>query len=94
MTNASVRCADGVLGSRGESPFDAIVLSGSVASVPPALLAQLKVGGRLAAVVGQLPVMRAVRITRVDEHAFASADLFDTVAPRLHGFEEPPRFHF
>ena len=92
--NASVRHMDGAGGLRGEAPFDVILLSGSVASVPPALLAQLKVGGRLGAIVGQFPTMRAQRITRVDEHAFASADLFDTVAPRLHGFEEPPRFHF
>ena len=94
VRSASVRQIDGAAGLPGEAPFDVILLSGSVASVPPALLAQLKVGGRLAAVVGQLPVMRAVRITRVDEHAFASADLFDTVAPRLHGFDEPTRFQF
>ena len=94
VRGASVRQIDGAAGLPGEAPFDVILLSGSVASVPPALLAQLKIGGRLAAVVGQLPVMRAVRVTRVDEHAFASADLFDTVVPRLHGFEEPTRFQF
>jgi protein-L-isoaspartate(D-aspartate) O-methyltransferase len=58
------------------------------------MLAQLKVGGRLGAVVGQQPIMRAVRITRTDEHSFSSVELFDTVAPRLHGFEEPTRFRF
>lgn len=92
--NASVRHQDGAAGLPNEAPFDAIVLSGSVAAVPPALLAQLVVGGRLCAVVGQAPAMRAVRITRMDEHGYASVDLFDTVAPRLHGFEEPPRFQF
>jgi protein-L-isoaspartate(D-aspartate) O-methyltransferase len=94
IRNANVRHLDGAGGLPGEAPFDAILLSGSVASVPPALLAQLKVGGRLAAIVGQLPVMRAVRVTRMDEHSYASVDLFDTVAPRLLGFEEPSRFHF
>jgi protein-L-isoaspartate(D-aspartate) O-methyltransferase len=62
--------------------------------VPPALLSQLKVGGRLAAIVGQLPVMRATLFTRSDEASFTSVDLFDTVAPRLKGFDEPSRFHF
>jgi len=90
--NASVRAMDGVVGLPGEAPFDAIVLSGSVASVPPALLAQLKIGGRLTAIVGQRPIMRAVRVTRTGEHGFSSVDLFDTVAPRLHGFAEPTRF--
>ncbi len=94
VRNASVRQQDGALGLPGEAPFDVIMLSGSVASVPAALLEQLKIGGRLGAVVGQLPVMRAVRITRVDEHSFNSVDLFDTVAPRLHGFDEPARFRF
>ena len=94
VRGASVRHMDGAPGLPTEAPFDVIVLSGSVASVPSVLLSQLAVGGRLCAVVGQLPVMRAVRITRVDEHAFSSVDLFDTVAPRLHGFEEPPRFRF
>ena len=47
-----------------DGPFDVIVLSGSVAEVPPTLLAQLKVGGRLAAIVGHEPVMRAVLLTR------------------------------
>ncbi len=94
VRNASVRHANGAGGLPGEAPFDVILLSGSVASVPPALLAQLKVGGRLGAVVGQSPVMRAVRITRADEHSFSCVELFDTVAPRLHGFDEPTRFHF
>jgi protein-L-isoaspartate(D-aspartate) O-methyltransferase len=94
VRNASVHHLDGAGGLPGEGPFDVIVLSGSVASVPAAMLAQLKVGGRLGAVVGQQPIMRAVRITRTDEHSFSSVELFDTVAPRLHGFEEPTRFRF
>jgi protein-L-isoaspartate(D-aspartate) O-methyltransferase len=75
-------------------PFDAIVLSGSVAEVPRALLAQLAPGGRLVAIVGEEPVMRARLITRVGEAAFADTDLFDTVAPRLLGFPEKSRFSF
>lgn len=94
VTNASVRCADGVLGSRGESPFDAIVLSGSVASVPQTLLEQLKLGGRLIAIVGDEPVMRARLYRRVDAASWSQTDLFDTVAPRLHGFPESARFSF
>jgi protein-L-isoaspartate(D-aspartate) O-methyltransferase len=92
--NVSVRHADGSRGLPEEGPFDAILLSGSVAEVPPSLLAQLKVGGRLAAIVGQLPIMRAMLFTRSSEHDFASVELFDTVAPRLSGFGEPPRFQF
>jgi protein-L-isoaspartate(D-aspartate) O-methyltransferase len=94
IVNASVREADGAKGLPSEAPFDVILLSGSVAEVPSALLAQLKVGGRLAAIVGEQPVMRALLITRTGEQDFKRVELFDTVAPRLDGFEEPSRFVF
>jgi protein-L-isoaspartate(D-aspartate) O-methyltransferase len=94
VMNVTVREADGAQGLPGEAPFDAILLSGSIASPPSALLDQLKVGGRLMAIVGELPVMRATLVTRVSERDFSSVDIFDTVAPRLDGFAEPPRFRF
>lgn len=94
ITNAEVREADGSAGLPSEGPFDVIMLSGSVASVPQALLDQLKPGGRLLAIEGHEPVMRATRYTRQDDGAFSKVDLFDTVAARLDGFAEPSRFHF
>jgi protein-L-isoaspartate(D-aspartate) O-methyltransferase len=89
-----VTADEGALGLAAEAPFDVILLSGSVAEVPQALLRQLKVGGRLAAVVGELPIMRARLFTRVGEAAWSDIDLFDTVAPRLDGFQEHSRFEF
>ena len=94
VVNAEVRHLDGALGLPSDGPFDAIVLSGSVAEVPPTLLEQLKVGGRLAAVVGELPIMRARLYARAGDEAWSEVDLFDTVAPRLEGFAEPARFRF
>ena len=94
VLNASVREQDGAAGLPGDGPFDVILLSGSVAEVPQTLLDQLKPGGRLLAIVGQEPVMRAVRITRLSATALQAQDLFDTVAPRLLGFDEPTRFSF
>jgi protein-L-isoaspartate(D-aspartate) O-methyltransferase len=97
LSNVSVvdvSAAEGARGLPAEAPFDAIVLSGSVAEVPQALLAQLKVGGRLAAIVGEEPIMRARLLTRAGESAWSGVDLFDTVAPRLEGFAEPSHFRF
>ena len=94
VTNVDVLEADGATGLPADGPFDVIVLSGSVAEVPRALLAQLKVGGRLAAIVGQEPVMRAVLVTRTGDQGLTRSVLFDTVAPRLNGFGEPSRFTF
>ncbi|MDB5859477.1 MAG: Protein L-isoaspartyl methyltransferase [Ramlibacter sp.] len=94
IRNAEVREADGAKGLAAEGPFDVIVLSGSVAEVPQALLAQLKVGGRLGAVVGHEPMMRATFIRRTGEAAWKTEQPWDTVAPRLAHFAEPSRFHF
>ncbi|MBX3588391.1 MAG: protein-L-isoaspartate O-methyltransferase [Ramlibacter sp.] len=92
--NVEVREGDGASNLAIDGPFDVILLSGSVAEVPPALLAQLKTGGRLAAIVGQEPVMRATLITRTGEAAFSTVQPWDTVAPRLVNFPEPSRFSF
>jgi protein-L-isoaspartate(D-aspartate) O-methyltransferase len=94
VRNASVRELDGSQGLPSEAPFDVIVLSGSVAEVPQALLEQLKPGGRLVAIVGQDPVMHAMLITCVAKGQFKQVELFDTVAPRLQGFPEPAPFRF
>jgi protein-L-isoaspartate(D-aspartate) O-methyltransferase len=94
VTNVTVTTADASQTLPTDGPFDVIVLSGSVAEVPETLLAQLKTGGRLAAIVGDEPVMRAVLIQRGADHALTRTVLFDTVAARLHGFKEPTRFHF
>lgn len=94
ITNVEVREADGRNGLAEAGPFDAIVLSGSVASVPEVLLAQLKPGGRLIAIEGAEPMMQATLYTAQSGKAYAKTVLFDTVAPRLDGFAEPTRFHF
>jgi len=92
--NVTVVTADGAQPLNVDGPFDVILLSGSVAEVPEPLLQQLKPGGRLAAIVGELPVMRAVLIRRGADRSVSRSVLFDTVAQRLRGFKEPPRFHF
>ena len=94
ISNVDVRQADGVNGAAGDGPFDVIVLSGSVAEVPQALLTQLKVGGRLAAIVGDEPMMRTTLITRNSETAWTTAEPWDTVAPRLVSFAEHSHFSF
>ena len=94
IRNVDVRLADGSAGAVEDGPFDAVVLGGSVHEVPPALLQQLKIGGRLIAIVGEEPVMQATLYTRTSESAWDHRELWDTTAPRLMGFPEPSRFHF
>jgi protein-L-isoaspartate(D-aspartate) O-methyltransferase len=92
--NAEVRVADGSKDVSVDGPFDVIVLSGSVQSIPDALLAQLKVGGRLCAVVGDEPMMRATFVKKFSDTATQTTQPWDTVAPRLRGFAAASKFSF
>ena len=94
IANVEVRQADGSQGAPADGPFDVIVLSGSVPEVPQHLLNQLKMGGRLLAIVGEDPVMRASVITRNGEQQWQTSEPWDTMAPRLQGFPEHNRFSF
>ncbi|CAN5492140.1 protein-L-isoaspartate O-methyltransferase [soil metagenome] len=94
VTNVEVRNAEGATPLPSGPSFDVIVLSGSVARIPQNLLGSLKVGGRIAAIVGEEPMMRAHFVTRVSEGKWETIQPWDTVAPRLLGFPEPSRFAF
>ena len=96
--NADVRVADAAANGFGacvaESPWNAILLGGSVAEVPQVLLDLLAPGGRLVAITGHEPVMRATLVTRINGTSFNTAQPWDTMAPRLKNFPEPSRFRF
>jgi protein-L-isoaspartate(D-aspartate) O-methyltransferase len=94
ISNVQVVVGDGSKELENPGPFDVIVLSGSVATRPEQLLAELNAGGRLFAVVGTQPVMQATLFTCTKEGEYRSTVLFDTVVPRLLGFGEPKRFSF
>jgi protein-L-isoaspartate(D-aspartate) O-methyltransferase len=83
VSNVSVEIGDAALGWSGPSPYDVIVLSGSLPELPDAFLQQLKPGGRLMAFIGTAPVMQARLIIRSDDQAFNSINLFETVVPAL-----------
>jgi protein-L-isoaspartate(D-aspartate) O-methyltransferase len=94
VQNAEVRQADGAASTAAEGNYDVIVLSGSVTEVPQSLLNLLKVGGRLAGIVGDEPVMCATIVTRSSATEFTTRQPWDCNAPRLQGFAEPSRFQF
>jgi protein-L-isoaspartate(D-aspartate) O-methyltransferase len=94
IVNVAVRQGDGGQLSAAEGNFDVILLSGSVTQVPDALLQRLNVGGRLAGVVGDEPVMRATFVTRTSATEFRTTQPWDVNAPRLRNFAEPSRFQF
>lgn len=92
-TNVTVRVADGSQDTLPEGPFDVIMLSGSVESLPLELLPHLKEGGRLSAIVGNKPMMRFTVVTKQGSN-ISTKTPWDIVAPRLHGFATRNRFTF
>jgi protein-L-isoaspartate(D-aspartate) O-methyltransferase len=54
FTNVHVRAGNGYLGWPEEAPFDRIIVTAAPEEVPPALVEQLKVGGRMAIPVGSI----------------------------------------
>lgn len=73
--NVEVRCGDGTLGWPDHAPFDAVIVAAGGPDLPPALLAQLAIGGRLVMPVGADRAQRLVRVTRVDETEYRHEDL-------------------
>lgn len=69
--NVDVRVGDGSLGWAERAPYDAIFVAAAGPQVPPALLAQLAIGGRLILPIGaDVASQRLLRFTR------ASAELW------------------
>ncbi len=94
VVNTSVQQGDGSRGWPAQAPYDAIAVSGSLPVLPPELLKQLKIGGRLVAVVGELPMMHAQLVTRTGEEAFNTINLFETVVTPLTTVSPREQFVF
>jgi protein-L-isoaspartate(D-aspartate) O-methyltransferase len=77
-----------------ESAFDVIVLTGSTPILPQAFLDRLSPGGRLFAVVGDPPVMKAVLVRQPVAGSFQHAEIFETMLKPLVNAAQPPRFRF
>jgi protein-L-isoaspartate(D-aspartate) O-methyltransferase len=94
IDNVTVELGDAAQGWSARAPYDVIVLTGSVPVLPEGLVAQLKPGGRLFAIVGDPPVMEARLVTRTGEGATRTEDLFETCFPPLRNAVQPKRFSF
>lgn len=74
--------------------FDVIALTGSVPMLPQAFLDVLKPGGRLFAIVGDAPVMKATIFTKTSETATIASEIFETAFAPLINAQQPSRFEF
>ena len=94
ITNVTVEQGNGANGWENGAPFDVIVVSGGLPVLPEAFLKQLKVGGRLVAIVGEAPAMKAQLITRTGEAGYDTRTLFETNAKLLQSAAKPSQFKF
>jgi protein-L-isoaspartate(D-aspartate) O-methyltransferase len=93
FSNVRVEVGDGARGF-GRDSYDAIVLTASTPVLPESFFAQLAPLGRLFAVVGEKPAMRARLIHAESAGAFVATDLFETVIAPLVNAASPARFEF
>lgn len=92
--NVSLHLGNAAAGWKPQAPYDAILLTGSVPVLAEEFKRDLKVGGRLLAVVGRPPIMTARLIVRVAEDAFSDTGLFETCIAPLRNAPQPDRFVF
>jgi protein-L-isoaspartate(D-aspartate) O-methyltransferase len=92
VANVSVELGNGAQGWQGE--YDVIVISGALPFLPEAFLKQIKVGGRILAIIGEAPVMSLQVITRTSDQVYDTVNVFELMAKPLHAASEHSHFTF
>ncbi len=92
--NVTLETGDAVHGQQQSSPYNVIVLTGSVPFLDGKLEQQLKINGRLFAITGQSPAMEAKLIKRLSENEWSTEILFETDLPELEGASQVEPFKF
>lgn len=91
--NAIVHTGPLAAGAAEHGPYDAIVVEGGVEALPDSLLAQLKIGGRIAAIFIDGPNGQCRIGVRTEAGISWDAE-FDATAPVLSGFDVEKTFSF
>lgn len=93
FSNVRIEIGDGARGF-GDERYDIIVLGGSTPILPERFFEQLTAEGRIFAVVGEKPAMRARLVHSEAPGATTATDLFETVIAPLVNAAAPARFEF
>ena len=93
FANVRVETGDGARGW-GSDHYDAIVLTGSSPILPERFFEQLKPAGRLFAILGDAPAMKARLVRLESPGSRVESDLFETVVKPLFNAAQPARFEF
>lgn len=94
IKNVILEVENGLEGFAGLAPYEVIVLTGSVPTLPKKLYEQMSIPGRLFAVIGQKPVMSAMLIERLSKNQWEETSLFETMIPPLIDIHLPSKTVF
>ena len=94
IANVTLEVGDASHGWLEHGPYDVIVLTGSTPVLPEEYKENLKIGGRLFVVEGEVPVMNAVLITCVEKDIYSNVGLFETCIPALRNAQKIKQFIF
>lgn len=94
IANITLLQGDSARGPLEAPSYDVIVLTGSTPELPQAFLDSLNPGGRLFAVVGDVPVMKAVVVERGAGGAIRRTEVFEALLKPLVNAQAPARFRF
>ncbi len=94
ITNVHLEVGDAAQGWDAHAPYDVIVITGSLPSLPLGFKESLSINGRLAAIIGESPAMEATIVRRTGESGWAERTVFETDLPPLLNATRPPAFVF
>ncbi|MBK6982648.1 MAG: protein-L-isoaspartate O-methyltransferase [Betaproteobacteria bacterium] len=92
--NVTLLQGDSARAPLGELAYDVIVLTGSTPELPQAFIERLNPRGRLFAIVGVAPVMKAVVVERGPDGAIRRTEVFEALVKPLVNALAPGRFRF
>ncbi|MEM6811832.1 MAG: protein-L-isoaspartate O-methyltransferase [Pseudomonadota bacterium] len=83
-------------GAEKYAPYDVILFNGAIAQIPKTFISQLKIGGRILAVIRKdnINIAKATIFEKTSDETLASRILFDAGTPFLDGFEPEKEFIF
>jgi protein-L-isoaspartate(D-aspartate) O-methyltransferase len=92
--NVTLEAGDAAHGWLQHAPYDVIVLTGSTPVLAEGFANSLNAGGRLLAIVGEAPVMKARLVRCLQPGVYETQDLFETCIAPLANAPQPERFVF
>lgn len=94
IDNVSLIVGDAAQGWNSNQPFDVIVLTGSTPALPETFIQSLTPNGRLFAIVGEEPIMKATLISCSAQGDIERYELFETCVPSLKNALQRQQFVF